>query len=233
MKIAKPNTICIQTEPKAIINNYALVEDDYDFMANDCEDVTTEDLLEIIKPNELTTMEHWDRHGLETLQYQQVRNIIWGLLIAEIGLGFAGWASLSSDRKMIAARWGLASYALRLTHLSEEEDIYYFKILIEETAGTRRETMFGRKRVIEEMRQVVGLEYFRKEIISKADIDDLYASIKGTGYVDDYIESNSPIFKNWLTNAVGTEFESNGFAQKSYYHAELVTKLMLIYNGAY
>lgn len=181
--------------------------------------------------DQTASMVHWDMHGQKALQYQQVRNILWTLLIAEIGANFAGWGSLSLAKKLIAAKWGLAPYALRLSVITEGEDIINFKELLEQTAGTRKENLFGRDRIVEEMRQYIGLNYFRTEVMTKVDIDDLYATIKG--YITDFIASNSPSFKQWLTNAVGTVFETDGYAQKSYYHSEVVTALIDIYNGNY
>lgn len=186
---------------------------------------------EPIIPNPLATMEDWDSYGLAQLQYIQVRNEIWYLLIAEVGSNFAGYGSLSNARKIIAAKWGLVTYAMRTAVISNEEDRACFKILLEETAGVKKENLRGRRRIIEEMRQYVGLEYFRTEVVTKADIDDFYST--ASDYLNDYEKSNNIKFKNWLTNATGTEFENDGYAQKSYYFEDIVTKCVIFMNGIY
>jgi hypothetical protein len=83
------------------------------------------------------------------------------------------------------------------------------------------------------MRQHVGSGYLRKDLMT-------YTNSKLFGrnahlYIEWYIKYADYSFYNWLTNAVGTEFENDGFAQKTYLSTtELMTQLkdelLVIYN---
>lgn len=179
--------------------------------------------------DDISSIANWDKLGTQEFQYLQVRNYITPLIIGVTGLNYAGWGNLSDGDKILAAKWGLAPYVLRLNVITEDEDITYFKRLLEETAGDKKDRLIGRRRIVEEMRQWVGLNYFRKEIITKAHIDDFY--LQAGNILDSYIASNSPYFKQWLINQPGTIYETNGFGERPYYTMDLMLELLNIYNG--
>lgn len=185
----------------------------------------------LIDTQSKTDMIILDKHGLEHLQYLQVRFLIWDLLVAEIGADFSGWAALSDEKKFIAAKWGLAPYALRLTVIEEEQDIDYFTILLQENSGIKKETLVGRLRIIEEMRQFIGLNYFRNELLPKKDVDDFYSSVKDE--LDEYAKTNSINFRYWLNNTAGTAYESDGFKEKGYYSDVIRDSLNKFLDGIY
>ncbi len=178
------------------------------------------------------TMEYLDQEkNWGSLQYLQIRNQIWTLLIAEIGADFSGWVNLSSLRKKIAAKWILCTYALRISVLTDSEDISNFIICIEETAGIRKHDLKGRARIIEEMRQYIAINYFRKDLITKANVDDFYASVNNL--LHSFEKTNAVDFRYWLLNTVNTPYETNGFKQKTYWSLELETTLNNILQGNY
>jgi hypothetical protein len=51
--------------------------------------------------------------------------------------------------------------------------------------------------------------------------------------ITNFEQANDPDFKLWLTNEVGSAYELDGFAQKTYYSTQLGADLLAIYNGAY
>lgn len=181
----------------------------------------------------INDMSYWDREGRNTLQYLQVRNKIWALLIGEIGANFAGWDVLSLEKKLIASKWILANYAQRIAVLSEDEDINNFSICLEETAGIFKNDLKGRSRIIEEMRQYVAINYFRKELITKANADDFYTTCNSM--LNAFEKTNAIDFKYWLNNTTGTPYALVGFSQKAYIanKNELIVKLNDILNGIY
>lgn len=181
--------------------------------------------------DEIKSIELLDKHGLNFLQYIQVRGYIFDATIQIVSYNFSTWNNLSGIEKNIVAKWCCAPYQLRLSRLSDEEDFVNYRQLIEQTAGIRKENLFGRSRIVEEMRQFIALNYYRKELINKDDVDDIYSTCKGK--IIDYINTNSPTFWYWLNNTVGTPFENAGFKQKSYYTQELVTALNNIQNYNY
>lgn len=191
-----------------------LVVDDNTFSDPDYEDITT--------------IVNVDKYAKVGLQYIQIRGVLQTLVVAITGPSYANWNDLSSEEKLIAAKYVLAPYALRVSVISDDQDLEFFKVLLEQTAGYKKDILYGRRRVVEEMRQYIGLGVYRKEILSKADIDDIYYTTNGI--LDSYIASNNPAFKYWLNNTVGTPYETNGFAQKSYYTADIkdaLNKIML------
>jgi len=175
----------------------------------------------------VTLNKHWARN----YQYIQARGIIFDMVLAIVTPDFSGWSNLSADEKKIATKWIIAPYQLRLTQYSDDEDKASFKTLLEETTGIRKEDLFGRTRVVEEMRQYIALDYYRKELITKVDADDIRASVNTELF--NYVNTNSPTFWHWVNNTVGTPYETAGFAQKSYYSSVIKDKLNDIQNYNY
>ena len=176
-------------------------------------------------------MVYWNKYGMMVQQYLQVRNEIWRILILEAGSNLAGFSSLSDEKKLICANWILLPYSYRIQIVSESVDKDNFKECMEETSGFFKDKLSGRSRIVEEMRQFVGLNYFRNEIMSKNDIDDFYNTC--TGMLNEFISSNSINFRYWLNNQVGSNYENDGFAQKNYYNINIVEGFNTILNGIY
>ena len=161
----------------------------------------------------------WDLYGSEVLQYIQIRSKLATIILSRIGMNFAGWNTLSDLEKQIAVKWIIAPYQLRLTIVSDEEDILNFKEFMERTVGFKKDDMDGRDRVAEEIRQYIVLNFLRTEKMSRDQLNDMYDTMAGV--LDDYIFNALPSFKYWLNNAAGTIYETNGFAQKNYFSIEM------------
>jgi len=168
---------------------------------------------------------YWKQIG----QYQQIRPILSGVLIAEIGANYAGWGSLTAEKKQIAVKWILAPYSLRMTVIGDSDDLDNFQELLEGTSGVIMQKLIGRTRVIEEMRQFIGLNYFRKDIISKNDIDSFYNDV--SPLTVRYINSNDPHFYYWLNGL--NEYAGIGLSSKTYFDQNMLDTLNKIYSGFY
>ena len=182
-------------------------------------------------------LEKWDQYGdlarLENgrfLQYKQKREIIIGLVLSIVNPDFSGWTAASQETKEIAAKHIVAPYSLRMAVVGDDAvDYKNFAHLVTQTSGISRENLIGRQRVVEEMRFFVALNYYRKEILQKADSDDFMMSTMP--HINSYLGTNAPDLKFWITNVIGSPFENDGFAQKSYFSTTLMAELMSIYYG--
>jgi hypothetical protein len=154
-----------------------------------------------------------DSHWSEIGEYQDIRPILSDILVSEVGPTYSGWNILSPGKKMVASKWILVSYALRTGVVSDATDYDNYQMLIEETTGVVKERLSGRSKVIEEMRQYISLNYFRKELISKDDLDDFYKTI--SPLVSRYINSNDPNFYYWLNGSY--QYSMVGYPSKSYF----------------
>jgi hypothetical protein len=172
----------------------------------------------------------WDMYGNQALDYDRYRYEMKSPFYALAGNQLQNWGSLSSEIKEIGARYFFVPYALRLTIVTEEQDYANWDNLIIKTQGTPVENYVGRAETFDKMRRKVA-NLVRREEMSMTDSQQM---LKDVGQmVDWYIRANSPEFKQWLTNEVGSAFESDGFAQKNYYSLALKNDLYDIYNGNY
>ncbi len=173
---------------------------------------------------------YWDRYGKNILDLDRYRYEMKAPFYALAGTQLENWASLSAEIKEIGARMFFIPYALRLTVVSEEQDYINWEAIIEKTQGTPTEIYIGRAKIFDEMRRCVA-HRVRKELMPMSDSQQM---LKDVGLmVDWFIRANSPEFKQWLTNEVGSQYENNGFAQATYYNATLKDELYDIYNGNY
>jgi hypothetical protein len=114
--------------------------------------------------------------------------------------------------------------------VSDETDYNNWEELIEKTQGTPTQIYIGRAKTFDEMRRCVA-HRVRKELMS---MEQSQQMLKDVGLmVDWFIRANSPEFKQWLTNEVGSPYEFDGFEQKTYFNQQLMEELYDIYNGNY
>jgi len=172
----------------------------------------------------------WDKHGYKVLDLDRYRYEMKAPFYVLAGEQLENWASLSSEVKMIGAKMFFIPYALRLTIVSEGQDYINWEEIIDKTQGTPTQIYIGRAKTFDVMRKVVA-HRVRKELMPMSDSQQM---LKDVGLmVDWFIRANSPEFKQWITNEVGTVYENDGFAQKTYYNLTLKNELYSIYNGDY
>ena len=167
-------------------------------------------------------------NGEEYIGYKRTRNLIKTQVTLDLNpsyptLDYSGWASYPTAKKDIAVKWCVVPYSLRVPHITEEEDINNWDYLVTECKKDRIE-------IIEEIRHKVAHEV-RKEVINYEQSNDFQASTDLE--VNNYIESNSTLFEDWLNNKVGTAYENDGFVQKTYFSTALRDDILDIYNGEY
>jgi len=183
-----------------------------------------------------TSIEDWYNFGYEILDaffgfnYLTWRNEILNLIIGIVGPTYTNWNNLNQDQKNIAINLILAPYSLRVPTITDEQDLKNWNELIIISQGLPVLKYTGRAKIVEKMREAVGNE-LRVETMAKEDIDLFYSST--SQYLQYYIASNSPEFKQWLTNEVGSPFENEGFAQEIYYSIARKDYLLQIYQGNY
>jgi hypothetical protein len=175
---------------------------------------------------DISSVENWDLFGTLATDYIFSRYEIEIILIPKANpnyptIDFSGWNSLSDSEKLLMAKHVLAPKSLRITILSTEEDYYNWKNLIIVTKENR-------EKLIEEMRLKVAYSILEEEMNIK-DSQDFFKDL--FPLTEFYINTASPDFKFWITNAVGTPYENDGFAQKVYYSVGLKNSLVDIYEG--
>lgn len=173
----------------------------------------------------------WDKYGPQVLDLDRYRyEIKTPFYILAGGPMLPNWASLTDDIKKVGAKHFFVPYSLRLQVVTEQEDLANWEWLIIETQGTPTQIYKGRAKTFDEMRKCVAHKV-RKELLSMTESQQM---LKDVGQMADwFIRANSPDFKQWITNEVGSPYETNGFAQKTYYSESLKKELYEIYNGNY
>jgi len=185
---------------------------------------------------EKISIEDWHQYGGEVLDaffgfnYLTWRTQIFNLVIGIVNPDYSNWIGLNANQKTIAINLILAPYVLRVPTISDELDLKNWNDLIVTSQGLPVSKYGGRAKIVEEMREAFG-EELRVETITKTDIDLFYSAT--SQLLQYYIASNSPEFKQWLTNEVGSPFENNGFAQEIYYTIARKDYLLSIYQGNY
>lgn len=173
---------------------------------------------------------YWDKYGKNVLDLDRYRYEMKMPFYTLSGFGLENWGSLSNEVKKIGAKMFFIPYLLRLTVISESEDYDNWEDLVFQTQGTPTQIYIGRAKTFDEMRKCVSHKV-RKEILS---MSNSQLMLKDVGQmVDWFINANTPDFKQWIINEVGTIYENNGFAQKPYYSESLKNELYDIYNGNY
>lgn len=167
----------------------------------------------------------------DAIGYKRARDLIKVVVATETAM-YTTWGTYASNKQDIAAKWFAAPYALRiaLINWSEEQDAKEWEVLLEKTKGVKISDLDGRSLIVEKMRRKASHE-LRKETMTKSNLDDFWQSTEKI--FREYIDSNSPKFKQWLTNEVGSDYENAGFEEKSYYSQQLEDDLIAIYNGQF
>jgi len=185
---------------------------------------------------ESNTIEDWHKYGGRVLgefkghNYLTWRKQIGGLIVAIVQPDYSNWAGLNAAEKAIATEMILAPYALRTTIVNDQTDGINWNNLIITSQGTPVLKYTGRAQVVEKMREAVGNE-LRVETISKDDVDGFYKATQE--HLGSYTAANTPDFKQWLTNEVGSPYENAGFEQETYWSQAREDYLLEIYNGNY
>jgi hypothetical protein len=178
----------------------------------------------------------WDIHGEKVIDYIFARDKINEILFIKANpnyptIDFSGFFSLlSAEERLVMCKHVLAPYALRTMVVSEEQDYINWETLLYKTQGTEspKNPYTGRALIIEKMRRYVAHKVRKEEIAmatSQQFLKDVFM------FIEWYTRAACPDFKQWLTNEVGSAYELDGFAQKSYYTADLKNELMEIYNN--
>jgi len=183
-----------------------------------------------------TTIVEWNKYGSECFgeffgfNYLTWRKKIQSLMIAIVNPDFSNWNGLSLEEKEVVTTLILAPYSLRTSVFSDAIDKSNWKILVITSQGTPTSRLTGRAEIVEMMREAVS-EELRVETISKDFCDKFFTDV--SLMLDTLIGGNTPDFKEWLTNEVGSPYELDGFAQKTYYSVERRDYLVEIYNGQF
>ena len=130
---------------------------------------------------------------------------------------------MSAEKKLIACKYFLIPYSVRIQLISDSDDSENWDYLL-------HQTKLSRQSCVESMRIKTG-QYMRLGLLTLAQTQTFYKEV--FQYINWFNDANAPDFKQWLTNEVGSPYENNGFEDKSYYLAQLQTDLLEIYNGNY
>ena len=179
---------------------------------------------------------HWDKYGKMVMDYLFYRDKINQILFIKANpnypeIDFSGFFGvMNGEERLIMCKYIQAPYSLRLMVVSEEEDIVNWNILLQISQGLENNNnhFTGRALLIENMRKNVA-DLVRKQELSITNSQQFFRDV--AEIVDWYIRAACPDFKQWLSNEEGSPYESNGFAQKSYYNEGIKNKLLLIYEG--
>lgn len=92
------------------------------------------------------------------------------------------------------------------------------------------ETKKSRINCIEAMRVTIG-SHIRNGVLTLVQTQEFYKDVYTMVIL--FNEVNLPDLKLWLSNSIGSQYENQGFAQKSYYSLAFKEELLDIYNGNY
>jgi len=170
---------------------------------------------------DISSIINWDKSN--HMDWARRRDEILPLFYAEAGAQLQNFAGMSAEKKSIACRYFLIPYSVRIQLISDSEDASNWDYLL-------HQTKLSRQSCIEAMRIKTG-QYMRLGLLTLAQTQSFYKDV--FQYINWFNDANAPDFKQWLTNEVGSPYEIDGFAQKSYFSTNLQTDLLSIYNGTY
>ena len=181
---------------------------------------------------DISSIENWDIYGLNSgVDFNYIRNIIQGLVVAIVNPNFSNWNGLTSEQKIIACKYVVAPYALRVPGVVDDatdKENWYNVVTL--TNGVPLTNLQGRALIFQKMRVAIA-ELTRTNTITLIESQSLF---KDTFIiVQYYINSNSPDFKYWFNNTVGTPYENNGFAQVTYFTTPMKAQILAIVNDIY
>ena len=182
-----------------------------------------ETTVDDVNYEDISSMENWDNS--DVLDWARRRNEISPLFYAIANTDLSTYSNLTASEKLIGAQYFFAPYSLRVTNsiVTETEDLENWDFLLTQSKENR-------ERVVEYMRHQTG-QYVRTEVLTLAQTQDFFKDVFELS--NWFIEANIPDFKQWLTNEVGSIYETAGFAEKAYYSSGLKDELIDIYNGKY
>jgi hypothetical protein len=172
---------------------------------------------------DISSIENWD--SIPVLDWSRRRDAISNLTYSIAGTGLTNYLSLTNKQRIIAAKYFLVPYQLRVNIgiFTDAQDKDNWKYLLQQTKQSREDC-------VEAMRLQVG-EYIRTGTMTLAQTQQFYKDIYS--FVIWFEQSNLPDLKQWISNEVGSPYETNGFVQTSYFNSTLRDQLMAIYNGNY
>jgi len=156
--------------------------------------------------------------------YSYARYEINQLLIAAVNPDFSNWANgITTEEKRIVSKYVLAPYALRVpTFYSDADDKINADIVLAKTLSDRTS-------IIELMRKEVFHTKVRTGILTLAQSQQFFKDVNQFVYW--YLNAACADLKQWITNEVGSSYETDGFEQKTYWSQDLEDTLMNIYNN--
>lgn len=176
----------------------------------------------------------WDKYGEIVVDYIFVLKKIRELSVLMLNpnyptIDFSGWVNLTTELKKVISKYLLVPYNLRLQVFNDEEDLFNTKTLLTKSYGIQNANFKGRLALVEKMRNYVFINYVRKSLMSLESSKQFGADT--LLLLDEFERFSTNNFYYWLNNEIGTIYEVNGFAQKSYYNETLKNELISIYNG--
>lgn len=176
------------------------------------------------------TIEQWAQYGESQLQFMHTRSNI-QVLVATKSAMFTNWGALTSEEQIIAVQWICAPYALRVPFITDNEDKENWNYMVQKLRGVGTiDTLEGREYISELLRERVSDEV-RREVWDNDTSNSFYYDTERL--LGAYRFANAQDLIAWISNKVGTPFENDGFAEKSYYTNDLKEDLVLIYNSSY
>lgn len=143
------------------------------------------------------------------------------LFYAKAGADLSQYATLTDEEKRIGAECFLIPYAFRMQIWSEDEDNQYWSVLLSKTQFTRKITIEAMRKAVGDRIRLGSLTLLQTQVFDK-DTSNMISWLE---------RSDARDFYQWLTNEVGSAYENDGFAQKSYFSQSLKDELMGIYSG--
>lgn len=179
--------------------------------------------IDDVNYEDVSSIENWDI--VNKLDWARRRDEISPLFYAVSGATMSNYGNLSSDQKLIGAKYFLVPYSLRVTNgiVTDEEDMNNWNLLLSRSKESRI-------KCVEAMRVHVG-QYIRTGVLTLQQTQEFFRDV--FQLINWFNEANLPDFKQWITNEVGSAYENAGFADATYYSVELRDELMEIYNGKY
>lgn len=166
---------------------------------------------------------HVVNNGYNKLDWSRKRDTILPLFYVEAGNQLQNFANLPINRKLMACKYFIIPYVVRIQILTDLEDSKNWDFLLRETKQSRLDC-------VEAMRKHVG-QYIRNGALTLVQTQQFYQDTRV--FIQCFSDANLPDLKLWISNAVNSAYENNGFAQTTYFSSNLKNELLAIYNGNY
>ncbi len=166
---------------------------------------------------------HVANDAYNPLDWARRRDVLLPFFYAEAGAQLENFSGMSSQKKLNACIFFMVPYSVRMQIINDTQDAKNWDFLLTMTKQSR-------EACVEAMRIKVG-QYMRLGTITLTETQDFYTHV--VELIMWFNDTNKPDFKQWISNEVGSPYENDGFAQKSYYNVDIKNDLMDIYNGNY